>query len=210
MDVEKHCPRGVADIGHVASASRKIPYQPCIHCAETQFSGLCPLPRAGHVVQDPSYLGGAEICVYNQAGLFADESGKSLVLERIAVLGCPPVLPDYGVVYRFTRLGVPYDGGLALVGDADSGNVQAVDAHRCYGLGHHGSLGGPDVLRVMLHPARFREMLREFFLCRCADTSTVVEDNRPGGTGALVKGEYVLLHNYRVLMSLVSVSELFA
>ena len=83
-------------------------------------------------------------------------------LQSGADIGGAAVLPDDGAVHRLARGAVPHHGGLALVGDADGGDVLGLtpaffSASRQVAIGR-----GPDVLRLVLDPARGRKMLREF------------------------------------------------
>jgi hypothetical protein len=64
-----------------------------------------------------------------------------------------PVLPDDRVVDRLTGLAVPDHRRLALVGDAQRGNVLRRDTGRGQGLARGGELALPDLDGVVLHPA---------------------------------------------------------
>ena len=194
VDIEQHRAGGVGDVGHMDLAAGELPDKPGIHGAEAEFSGLGLLAGAGHVVQDPADLGAGEVGVDDEARLLADEI--SLVPQGVAELGGAAVLPDDGVVHGLAGFRVPDDGGFPLVGNADAGDVQAVDAHFGDGLGDDGRLGRPDFHRVVLHPARFREILGELHLRGGADIAFMVENDRPGGTGPLVQGQDEFFHNY--------------
>ena len=66
-----------------------------------------------------------------------------------------------GLVDGFVAITLPQEGRLALVGDADGGDALTGDAG-----GFQRSSGGvddtlPDLFRVVLNPARLREMLLE-------------------------------------------------
>ena len=75
-------------------------------------------------------LGAGEVGVDHEAGAFADEGFVAVALQAIAEIRGAAVLPDDRVVDRLAGLAVPDDGGLALVGDADGGDVVAADAER--------------------------------------------------------------------------------
>ena len=105
------------------------PDQPAVHGSEAQLAGLGPLPCTRHVLQYPAYFGGAEIGVDDESRLLANLVGQPLFLETVAVLGSAAVLPYYGVVHRLRSLRIPYNGRLALVGDAYGGYILAVDAY---------------------------------------------------------------------------------
>ena len=124
---------------HLASCQH--PYEPCVDCSEAKSAFLCLLTRSFDIVEDPAHLGGAEICIDDESGLVAYEVCPALLLEPVAIAGGPSVLPYNGVIYGLSCLGIPYYGGLALVGDAYAGDVLTVDAYRGYGFRYHRGLG---------------------------------------------------------------------
>src|SRR6202022_583268 len=84
-------------------------------------------------------------------------------------IGGAAVLPDDGAMNRLAGDAVPHHCRFALVGDADRGDVLGADAGFLQRLAAGGDGGGPDVLRLVLDPARRRKMLREFLLRGCRD-----------------------------------------
>jgi hypothetical protein len=68
------------------------------------------------------------------------------------------------------RSGGPRHGGLALVGDADGGDLAGFDAAVAQHLARAGELAVPDVERVVLDPAGLGEMLGIFLLGAVANT----------------------------------------
>jgi hypothetical protein len=70
------------------------------------------------------------------------------------------VLPDDGVVQGQTRAPVPHHGGFSLVGDAQRLHLTGGDAGLGQGFAGRGQLGAPDLLWVVLHPARLWVNLR--------------------------------------------------
>src|SRR5699024_7880027 len=111
----------------------------------------------------------------------------------------PGVLPDDRVVDRFAGVLVPDDRGLALVGDADRGDVAL--AQRCPGQGQTDHLAGvpPDLQRIVLHPAGLRQDLLVLDLPGLHDLTGVVEDDGAGAGRSLVDGEYVVRHLFPFL-----------
>ncbi|MNS78755.1 hypothetical protein D3C72_1123860 [compost metagenome] len=112
-----------------------------------------------------------------------------------------PVLPDDGPVQRLARRRVPQHRGLALVGDAHGG--EAIHAAR---LPHHLATGlqgrAPDLGRVMLDPARLREVLGQFDLANGDGMKGALgrhlKRNRPRRGRALVDGEDKTVHGARL------------
>ena len=196
MDVEDHGAGGVGDVCHVNLAAGEVPHQPAVDRAETELSALGLFGCAGDVAEYPAYLGGGEIRVRNETGLFPDFEGHFRG-DAFAELAGSAVLPHNGVAHRLAGCGVPNYGGLPLVGDAYGRDVEAVDVHLGDGFRDDGGLAGPDVPGVVLDPARTGEMLGEFLLCYAADIAFVVEDYGSRGAGSLVQGEDVFFHSHK-------------
>ena len=112
-------------------------------------------------------------------------------LQPIADIGRPPVLPDDRVVDRLPGLAIPHDGGLALVGDADGGDVSRPEVRAPQRLGRHRDLRGPDLAGVVFDPAGTREDLPKLALTDGYDGRFVIEDDRARAGGALVEGDDV-------------------
>ena len=195
LEVHEHGARRVGDVRdmHAAvDAAGEVPDAPGVHVAEHQVAGLGLLAGAGDVVQDPADLGAGEVGGQREADLRPEAVLAALLGELVDEDVGAGVLPDDGVEDRHARLLVPDEGGLALVGDADGGEVGGGDA----GLGH-GALddlarAGPDLHRVVLDPARLRVDLLVLLLIDRHDRAGVVEDHEAGARGALVEGADVL------------------
>ncbi len=116
---------GVGGVGGVHAAAGQPPEQEAVDGAEQQLAALRPRARApAHVVEQPGDLGAGEIGVEQQAGLGGDVPARApSAFSCCAGVGGAPVLPDDGAVDRLAGRAVPDDRGLALVGDADGGDV---------------------------------------------------------------------------------------
>jgi hypothetical protein len=191
VDVIEHGARGVRHVGDVQRAAGELPREPAVHGAECEFAALGMQPQARDAVEQPGELGGREIRVEHQTGLVAHRRCPAAPLQPRTRGGGAPVLPDDRVMHRLAGLALPHDGGLALVGDAERRNIGRFQS----GLGERApgdpQLRAPDVLRVMLNPARVREDLAEFLLRRGAYAAVLGEDYRAGAGGALIEGQDV-------------------
>ena len=112
-------------------------------------------------------------------------------LQSGADIGGAAVLPDDGAMHRLAGGAVPHHGGFALVGDADGGDVFGGDARFPQRLAAGGDGGGPDVLRLVLDPARRRKMLREFLLRGRGDGNVGAKHDGARGCGALIDGQHM-------------------
>ncbi len=165
------------------------PQQVAIDGAEHQLAALGAGARAGHVIEDPGDLGAGEIGIDDQAGLGRNRRLVAFALEFGADIGGAAVLPDDGAVHGLAGGAVPHHGGLALVGDADRGDVFCLQARlfQRVAADHHGR--GPDVFRLMLDPAGRRKMLREFLLRGGGDGNIAAKHDGARGCGALIDGQ---------------------
>ena len=187
-DVVQHGAAGVGAVGNVHLAAGQLPDQPSVHRAEQKLPGLGLFPRAGDVVQDPLDLSGREIGVRHKAGVFPDIVCHAGGLEQLVHKGRgAAALPDDGIIHRASSALVPQDGGLALVGDADARNVLGVYAALGDDLVHYAVLAGPDLHRVVLHPALMGVDLLKFPLMDADDVLLVVKQDRPAAGSALIQ-----------------------
>jgi hypothetical protein len=131
--------------------------------------------RPGHVVEQPRELGRGEVGVEYQSRLLRDARLEAARAQPIASGGGAPVLPDDRVGDRRPGRAIPHHGGLALVGDADRGDVRRLDVGARHGFHRHGKLGAPDFSRVVLHPAWLRKDLAELPLGNRLDRPRTVE-----------------------------------
>jgi hypothetical protein len=113
------------------------------------------------ILDQPLDLRPGEIGVDHQARPLADERLVPLLSELVAAGGRAAVLPDERAMDGLACVRVPGDHGLALVGDPDPLQVRALNRSVGEGADRHVPGHLPDLGRVVLHPARFREMLLE-------------------------------------------------
>ena len=171
-----------------ADAARQIPQNPGVG-AEVQVTGLGALASALDVIQDPLDLRAGEVGGQTQAADLAEAIRTLVALEFLDDVGGTHILPNDRVVDGFAGVFVPYDSGFTLIGDADGGQLMAVDLCLLQSLGDDGASGVPDLDGVVLDPARIREDLGELLLADRDDLAGVVEDDRTSRGGALVDGK---------------------
>src|SRR5690606_27806614 len=152
---------GVGDVRHVHPAAGQLPDQPRVDGAEGQLAALRPLTSTLDVVEDPSHSGGGEVGVDDQARPLADQRLVALGAQPFAVALSTAILPYDGVVDRLAVDPVPDYRGLPLVGDADGGHVLGAHAGAGDDLCGDPRPRGPDLVRVVLDPARARVDLSE-------------------------------------------------
>ncbi|MNC34605.1 hypothetical protein D3C75_830450 [compost metagenome] len=189
MDVEQQGARGVAGVGAVHPAAGEAPEQEAVHRAEAQLATLGPLAGAGHLVEEPTQLGGGEVRIKQQAGLRRHPWLMAGGPEHGAVGGGAAVLPDDGRMDQRAAGRLPHQGGLALVGDADGGDLPSLQTGLTERRPAHLQHALPDLFAVVLDPAVAGEMLAELLLGLSQHPAGSIEDDGAAAGGALVDGE---------------------
>src|SRR5581483_12254642 len=136
-----------------------------------------------HVLEEPGDLGRGEVGIEQQAGLGGDGALVALRLERAAPVGGAAVLPDDRAVDGPAGAPVPDDAGLALVGDAEGGDIARLEPRSGEGLAGGLQSRAPDVLRIVLHPAGSRIVLGELALGEAQNAQVFGEDQGTTGSG---------------------------
>src|SRR5204862_988673 len=113
------------------------------------------------------------------------------LLQCLARRRRAPVLPDDRVSDRLAGGAVPDDRRLALVGDADAGDVGCLEPGTRERLARGCELRAPDLARVVLDPSRLRIDLAELALRQGNDPAARIEHDRARARRALVEGEQV-------------------
>ena len=163
MNVEKKRPRGVGGVGGVDLAAGQPPDEKRIDRAEAELAAFGLLACTLHVVQQPRDLGGGEIRVEEQAGFRRNLGLVTGGAKRGAYVGCAPVLPDDRAMDRLAGLPVPDDHRLALVGDADGGDIGWLPGRRVADRrAARRDNAPPYIFGIVLHPAGLGKELGEF------------------------------------------------
>ena len=175
-------------------AAGELPDQPGINGAEQQLSPLRTFPCTRHVIQNPLDLGTGKIGINHKSGFVPISFGQSFFLQCITFRCGAPALPDNRMINRFSGFPIPYHCGFALIGDSDRRNLLRGNAKLLYRLPCHGQLGAPDLLCIVLYPARLWEILRKLLLCHCAHLSAVIEQNAAAAGGTGIQRHNILFH----------------
>ncbi len=189
LQVHEHGAAGVGDVGGVDAAigsAGEVPQHPAVGVAEEGMALLGGLPHAVDVLQDPLDLAAGEVGGRWQPRFTADDVALAAALQCSGDGVGTGVLPDDGVVVRAAGAGVPDDGRLALVGDADGRQVGGVEVSVPEGVLDHRVGAFPDLHRVVFDPPRAREDLGVLQLVPRHLVAGVVEDHETGARGPLV------------------------
>jgi hypothetical protein len=110
-------------ISEVQLPPTQPPREETIHRAKRQLTAFSACACPFHMIQYPLELCPAEVGIRHQARLLQDDLVKAFCLQLITELGSAAVLPHNRGVNWLSRCAIPYDGGLALVGDANCRHV---------------------------------------------------------------------------------------
>ena len=194
MNVEQKRAAGVAVVGHVDFAARKPPGQKRVDRAEQNLAPLCPLAQAVDRVKNVPNLGPGKIRIEHQAGLLPKSFFMAVGLELLAERSRNAALPDDRIRHRLPGIFFPDDSRLALIGDADPGNVSRRKPRLCECLFRCRQLALPDRLRIVLDMPGRRKQLRKLLLSRRYRKPLLRKNNRPAGRRSLVERENVFRH----------------
>jgi len=140
------------------------------------------------VAKQPLDLRCREVRVEHQSCQRAHPVELPGCLEVLAALGSAPVLPDDGPMERSAVACVPGHDRLALHGDADRGDGLTADG--IHDLGKRGLGDLPDLLGVVLHPTRLREVLCELAMRHVAGHTAVVDGERTHARGTCIDRDH--------------------
>ena len=159
-DVVEHRAARVRRIGRVDApigSAGQLPEQPGVDGAERE------VVVDGHAarMQQPRELRCREVRIEHEPRGAADHRLVPGRAQLIAAFGGTAVLPHDRARPRLAGAPIPDHDGLALVRDADRRDRLAAIVHLPYDLTERLGRRSPDVLRVVLDPARSREVLRK-------------------------------------------------
>ncbi len=140
--------------------------------------------------KQPGGLGGAEVRIEHEAGPLAHEREVAGSSQLVTHRRGAAVLPHDGAVQRTPVRPVEGDERLPLVGDADGGDPCARSGEAASELGQGGPDRVPDLLRVVLDPARAGEVLGELPVGHVGDPALPVEGEGADAGGAGVDGDH--------------------
>ena len=176
----------------------ELPDEPRVHRPEQHLAALGALLQAGLRVQQPAQLRAGEVGRQRQAAAFAEAVLADVAAELAHELVGARVGPVDRVVHRLAGLALPQHRRLALVGDAERDEVGAVELRLVERVLHDLADVAPDLVGVVLDPARARIELVVLLLGDGDDARRAIEDQAARGRRPLVdRRDVVLLHHHR-------------
>ena len=187
VNVVQHRARGVGAVGHVLP--RELEGKPRVDGAEHGAAGEHALAQAVDVFEQPLDLGGAEVRVEHQPGALPNQLLVARRAQLIAAGGGAAVLPHDRAVQGLAARWIPHAHRLALVGHAHREQLALGHAGIGERLPGHGLRQAPELIRVVLHPARPGKVLGELAVGAADRLGTLVEHQAGRARGSLVDGE---------------------
>ena len=139
-------------------------------------------------------FGSREVCVHGKTRFFSYVFCVACGGDMLADFCGAAALPNDGVVDGLTGVLVPNDGGFALVGDTNSGDVSGSGTGVGHSLLGDLQLSGPNLYSVMLNPTGLGEDLSEFLLCHTAHLTLLIEQDAAIGSGTGIQCHNVFCH----------------
>ena len=182
-DVEQQRPRGVRDVGDVLGAAGQPPDQPAVDRPEREPSRR---PSRAGVVEQPAIFVAEKYGSGIEAGALADAASRR-PLSAAQASAVRPVLPDDRAMHGPARRAGPTAPSVSrwlvmpIAGESPApirGLVQRLDG----GLEH----ALPDLLRIVLDPARLREVLRQLGVAAAEHVEGAVDDQASRPARALI------------------------
>ena|ERR1700722_19733561 len=99
----------------------------------------------------------------------------ALAPQLLAEIGGATVLPDNRVVDRLTGFAIPHNSSLALIRDADRGQIGGTRSESAQSLERDRDLGGRYLLGIVFDPTRLRKNLVELPLRDRSDRALAVK-----------------------------------
>ena len=194
VQIEQHRAGGIRDIRRVQFAAGEAPQEKAVDRAERDlaFGGALTQPR--HLVEHPADLRCREIRIDHEPGALRDRVPETGSTPFLAKRRGAAVLPNDRIVHGATARPVPQHRGLALVRDTDGGDG-SIRSNNRFAAGRDDA--GPDLLRIVLDPARLRIMLRQLDMGRVVHPARRVEQDRAGAGRALIDRQEVICRSHR-------------
>jgi hypothetical protein len=175
-------------------AAGHVPDDPGVDGAEEQVTSVCGFACALDGLENPRDLGPREISGQRKPDRLLVAIDAVAAAEVLDDALSARVLPDDRVGHRLAGVAVPDDRRLALVRDAHGGDVDRGQVGTGQGEAHGFAHVVPDLLWVVLDPARPGEDLLVLELPGGDDARTMVEDDRARACRSLVDRQDVLKH----------------
>ena len=158
---------------------RELVDQPRVDRAERELAALRALLKPLGGVENETDLGPGKVGVDDESRAPAHLVLEPPSAQRLADGGGLARLPDDRGVNGLSAAPIPHERRLALVRDADRGDVLALRARRPERSPRRPQLTLPDLGRIVLHPARFREVLGKLTLFDRRHGARSIEEDRP-------------------------------
>ena len=195
LEIHQHGAAGVGHVGDVdsggavdAGAAGQIPGDPAVHRAEQQLATVRAVLQLRLGIQQPAQLRRREVVVQRQSRPHPDLVRVELPLDPGQQRAGPGVLPDDRLGDRMARSRIPDHRRLALVGDAERDDLVRTDPRLGERLRQDPLDDGPDLGRIVLHPAGPRKVPAVLPLGDRHHPALPVEDHAAGRRRALVDG----------------------
>ena len=194
VNIKQHRARRIGHVCHMPLAARQIPNQPAIHRAKQQLAAFGAVSRARHVIKNPTDFRRGKIGIHEQTGRLADIRFQAAGAQILRHRRRSAALPDNRRCDGFSRLFIPDNGCLALIGDTNGGNLLGPDSQRSNRLLTNRALYLPDFSRRLFHPSVMRIYHVQLTLFHRTHIVLLIKYNTAGTGRACVNRKNILFH----------------
>ena len=175
--------------------------QPAVHGPEAEISLLRHLPGTFDMIQNPADFRTGKIRIDNEPRLLLEyiNNFRAVHSQIFCEISGTAALPDNCVADRLPGSAVPQNCCFTLIRNANCRNFLWRGINLPHRFTRYLQLTLPDLIGIMLHPARLREVLHEFLLRHTADFTSAVEQNTTVACGTRVQCHHILCHNCKNL-----------
>ncbi len=138
------------------------------------------------MAKQPLDLGAGKVRIQNETGSASGFAKLPGFAELCTAGGSPTVLPDDRTRHRASHAALPNDRGFALIRDADRGGRRALDPGALDELPDRVQGASPDLLGIVLDPARLGEVLGELGVALATHLALGVDPESRSSSRALV------------------------
>ena len=195
-DIIHKSTRSVGVICNMSFAAREFPDEPAVNRTENQVASFSFCSCTFNVIENPFDFRAGEISINDKTRLLLELVNQAFFLEVFADRSRLTGLPYDCVINRTARVLIPNNSGFALVRDTDCCDIAGSKTGLLKSFLHNCRHAAPDLICIMLNPARVREILREFLLGNTNDFGVLVEDDCSVARSTCIQRHYILFSHF--------------
>src|SRR5690606_11060558 len=175
----------------VRRAASQAHHEVGIHRAERELTSARAGSSVRLVIEQPFQLRPRKVWIEHQASHFSNPLEMSPVPKLTAELRGSTILPYDRALHRAPRPTLPEQCGLALIGDADRGDIAPAQARVSERARDGSERALPQLFRLVLDPTRLRKVLCELLRMPSQGGPVEAQHQRRGAGRPLIQRQNV-------------------